>query len=79
MSDTVQLHTLRQALELAGDPNALARRIGISGRQLFRMLDGDPIPSWVFLRAADFINEVQAQLEQAPFDPDRHPGNRTTQ
>jgi hypothetical protein len=58
MSVNVQIATLKRALELAPDTESLERALGLGSRRLDAMLEGhEPIPTWVFLRAVDFINE----------------------
>jgi hypothetical protein len=78
MADTVQLATLRHALDIAGDVFELSRRVGPGPQSLLAMLRGDEaIPTWVFLRVADYINEEQERpYQQHPFV---HEGPQTSQ
>jgi hypothetical protein len=48
----------------------LARKIGIGVHSLDAMLHGhEEIPSWVFLRAVDFINEARDESFTPPGFP----------
>ena len=67
MAESVQQATLRRAFDLAGGSFSLARKLGISATSLMSMLAGEEqIPPWVFLRAADYINEEQERPYQQP-------------
>jgi hypothetical protein len=82
MAETVQLATLRHALDIAGDVFELSRRIGPGARSLLAMLRGDEeIPMWVFLRMVDYVNEQQElpYRQEHTFDADRHEGTKTSQ
>jgi len=80
--ESVQLATLRRAFELAGSSFALARALGLGASSLMAMLAGDEaVPTWVFLRAADYINEEMERPFRQPhtFDADRVEGPETPQ
>jgi DNA-binding transcriptional regulator YdaS (Cro superfamily) len=67
MAESVQLATLRRALELAGSAFVLARKVGLSSQSIFAMLEGtEAVPSWAFLRVADYINEEQERPYRQP-------------
>jgi hypothetical protein len=60
MSQTIQLAALELANTLAGGVSNLARRIGLHADTVDRMLWGrEPIPTWVFLRVAEYIDEAR--------------------
>jgi hypothetical protein len=82
MRESVQLATLKLALRTAGSVFELGRKIGLASHSVALMLDGKTeIPGWVFLRAADYINEAQERQFRQPhtFDADRHEGTDTPQ
>ena len=82
MRESVQVATLKLALSLAGSLYELGRKVGLSSGSVARMLEGiEQIPGWVFLRAADYINEEQERQFRQPhtFDADRHEGSNTPQ
>ena len=58
----LQQAVLAYARDLAGGVTYLARKVGMGADSLDAMLHGaEPIPSWVFLRAVDFVNEAREQ------------------
>ena len=58
----LQQAVLAHARDLAGGVTYLARKIGVGTDLLDAMLHGaEAIPSWVFLRAVDFVNEAREQ------------------
>lgn len=58
MAKTIQLALLEHARDLAGGVSYLARSLGVGVNALDAMLHGhDPIPSWVFVKAVDFVEE----------------------
>jgi hypothetical protein len=60
--ETVQQATLRLARDLAGGVSYLSRHLGVTANDLDAMITGrDAIPNWVFLRAADYINDAEAR------------------
>ncbi len=77
MKESIQQATLRRARDLAGGISFLARRIGVSADVLDAMMHGrQDTPAWIFLRAADYINEAE-QIEVAPYFPPGRPGDKT--
>ena len=66
--ETVQQATLRRARDLAGGVSLLAHKVGVSANDLDAMMHGlKRTPSWVLLRVADFINDMELQgLSRAP-------------
>jgi hypothetical protein len=57
----VEIACLRRACTLAGGVSNLARRLALNPITVDNMLWGRlAVPPWVFLRAADFINEAEA-------------------
>jgi len=65
--ESVQQAALRLARDLAGGISFLARHLGLPANDLDAMMHGrEKTPTWVFLRAVDFINEVQ-QYERPGF------------
>lgn len=60
MSQGIQVAALELANTLAGGVSNLARRIGLDADTLDRMLWGrEPVPTWVFLRVAEYIEEAR--------------------
>ncbi len=58
----LQQAVLAHARDLAGGVTYLARKMGVGTDSLDAMLHGaEPIPSWVFLGAVDFVNEAREQ------------------
>jgi hypothetical protein len=67
MAESVQQATLRRAVKLAGDAHTLGRKLGLGSSSILAMASGDEqVPGWVFLRAADYINEQQ-ESQAHPF------------
>jgi len=56
----IQHAILERASELAGSVERLAQVLLIPPEALHTYLRGDPIPTWLFLRTVDYVNEVQA-------------------
>jgi hypothetical protein len=78
MKESIQQATLRRARDLAGGVSFLARRIGVSADVLDAMIHGrDDTPAWIFLRAADYINEAE-QNEAAPYFPGAGPVHKAS-
>ena len=69
---SVQEAVLRRARDLAGGVSYLAKHLHVSAADLDAMLHGvETIPSWVVLRAMDFINEAESRGITPPgFPPD---------
>jgi hypothetical protein len=68
---SIQVAALRRARDLAGGVSYLARKLGIGANALDDMLhDKEPVPSWVFLRAVDFINEAATSGATPPGFPE---------
>jgi hypothetical protein len=60
MADSVQIATLKRALELAGDLFELSLRVGAGMGSLRSMLLGEEaIDQGVFLRAVEYIDKEQ--------------------
>jgi hypothetical protein len=77
MIETVEIITLKRALEIAGDIVQLSKKVGPRAERLLAMLRGDAaIENWVFLRALDYISEAQAQPHKVQAH-DFHPGTDT--
>lgn len=70
MSQTIQVAALELANTLAGGVWNLARIVGLNADSVDRMLWGrDPVPTWVFLRVVDFINESRQAGRTPPGFP----------
>lgn len=70
MAKSVQQALLERAFTLAGGVSYLARKLGIGVNSLDAMLKGDePIPTWVFMRAVDIVNEAEDSGEPPPGFP----------
>ena len=54
---SIQRRALQRAVQIAGSAAALARTLGVPEPALRLWLDGDTIPSSIFLRAVDIIVE----------------------
>jgi hypothetical protein len=68
---SLQVAALQRARDLAGGVSYLARKLGIGANSLDDMLhDKEPVPSWVFLRAVDFINEAETSGKTPPGLPE---------
>ena len=79
MAETVQIATLKRALEIAGDITELSTRVGPGVESLLAMLRGEvAIETWVFLRAVNYINREQAELHKVKAF-DYHEGPDTLQ
>jgi hypothetical protein len=64
---SVQAALLRRARDLAGGVSLLARVLQVSANELDDMLHGKtPIPTWLFLRGVDYVNEVEQAGIGAP-------------
>jgi hypothetical protein len=61
----IQSRTLHRAAELAGGPEALARKFCIPEPALRMWLAGRPIPPEIFLRAVDIIVEHDIEAQKA--------------
>jgi hypothetical protein len=60
MHISVQASLLRRARDLAGGVSLLAKALQVSAYDLDDMLHGKaPIPTWLFLRAVDYVNEAE--------------------
>lgn len=58
MPQAVRIDTLRRAARLLGGVEALARKLGVSPRQLEAWMDVDgAVPADIFLRTVDLIEE----------------------
>ena len=79
MAETVQIATLKRALEIAGDIAELSTRVGSGVESLRAMLRGEvAIENWVFLRAVNYINRELAELHRVQ-SFDYHDGPDTRQ
>lgn len=59
----VQRRALEKARTIVGGLDKLAAAFRLPAGELQRLLDGaEEIPSWVFLRAVDVINEFEEEL-----------------
>jgi hypothetical protein len=68
---SLQVAALKRARDLAGGVSYLARKLGIGVNSLDDMLhDKEPVPSWVFVRAVDFINEAETTGATPPGFPE---------
>jgi hypothetical protein len=68
---SLQVAALGRARDLAGGVSYLARKLGIGANALDNMLhEKEPVPSWVFLRAIDFINEAETAGRTPPGFPE---------
>ncbi len=71
LKETLQQVALRRARDLAGGVSYLSHRLGVSAHDLDAMMHGtEQIPTWVFLRAVDFINEAEGQKTPPPGFPE---------
>jgi hypothetical protein len=67
VKESVYQATLRRARDLAGGVSYLARSLGIGVYALDAMIQGaETVPTWVFVRAVDYINEVEARSTPPP-------------
>lgn len=72
---TIQHATLHRARDLAGGVSFLARKLQVPPDELDDMLHGrSAIPSWIFLRAVDYVNEHETSSNGLPGSP---PGTRS--
>lgn len=61
MRETLQQLALRRARDLAGGVSYLSQKVGVGAHDLDAMLHGAAkIPTWVFLRTVDFINDAES-------------------
>jgi len=69
---SLQHAALLRARDFAGGVSHLGRKIGIGADSLDAMLHGTvAIPSWLFLRLVDYLNEVETSGAQPrDFPPD---------
>ncbi len=68
---TLQHAALRRARDLAGGVSYLAKHLHLTANDLDDMLHGrEPIPTWVFLRAVDFVNEAESRGAPPPGFPE---------
>ena len=59
---SLQEAILRRASDLAGGVSYLAKHLQVSATDLDAMMHGaEAIPSWVTLRAMDFVNEAESR------------------
>jgi hypothetical protein len=79
MAETVQHATLRRALELAGGLRNLASATGVTGGLIYKALESQDVPDWLFLRLADFINRSETRDAPPPIYAERHQGTDTKQ
>lgn len=71
MSKTLQVAALEFARDLAGGVSYLARRLGLNSGTVDSMLYGEAeIPTWVFLRTVEFINEAKESGKPPPGFPE---------
>ncbi len=71
MKESLQQVALRRARDLAGGVSYLSHKLGVSAHDLDAMMHGtEGIPTWVFLRAVDFINEAESQNTPPPGLPE---------
>jgi hypothetical protein len=74
---TLYARTLRRAADLAGGEAGLARRLGVSDKEVHLWVRGliDP-PADVFLAAAEIVtqDELTALRETQPAEPEKPPG-----
>jgi hypothetical protein len=67
---SLQIVALERARDLAGGVSYLARRLGVGVNALDDMVHGkEPVPSWIFLRAVDFINDAETRGATPPGFP----------
>jgi hypothetical protein len=61
-----RLRTLVRATIVAGGPEQLAARLGVSRQAVCAMLEKTvPVPQWVFLRLVDIVTDAPAAEETA--------------
>jgi hypothetical protein len=74
---SIQQATLYRARDLAGGVSYLSRALLIGANELDEMLHGRmQIPSWIFLRAVDYVNENETHPDAPLGAP---PGHRNSQ
>jgi hypothetical protein len=67
MHVSVQAALLRRARDLAGGVSLLGRALEVSAYELDDMLHGKTqIPTWLFLRGVDYVNDVEQAGISAP-------------
>jgi hypothetical protein len=67
MRDSVQVSLLKIARDLAGGASLLERELQVTAINLDKMLrELAPIPTWLFLRAVDYVNNVLGDTILAP-------------
>lgn len=70
MPQGFQREALARTCEALGDVSILARRLGVATEALQSMVEGrEAIPTWLFLRTVDLLNEHQAQNAPPTSDP----------
>jgi hypothetical protein len=70
MAQGIQVAALELANTLAGGVSNLARKVGLNADTVDRMLWGrEPVPTWVFLRVVDYINEARQSGATPPGFP----------
>jgi hypothetical protein len=68
---SIQQATLQHAKLIAGSLHRLSTAISVPTEDLTKWLDGsEPVPTWVFLRAVDYVNEAESREQrQHPYAP----------
>jgi hypothetical protein len=67
MHVSVQTALLRRARDLAGGVSLLAKALQLSAYELDDMLHAKtPVPTWLFLRAVEYVNEAEQMAIVAP-------------
>jgi hypothetical protein len=67
MRHCVQVSLLKIARDMAGGVSLLARELQVAATNLDQMLqERDPVPTWLFLKAVDYVNDVQGNKILAP-------------
>lgn len=70
MATTFQRETLSRACKALGRDTVLSGRLGVPLEQLQSMLEGrEPVPTWLFLKTVDLINDHEAQHASPTSDP----------
>jgi hypothetical protein len=68
--ESIRQAALKRARDLAGGVSYLGRKLGVGADALDAMMQGrEPVPSWVFLRAVDFINDAESRGMPPPGMP----------
>ena len=70
MPATFQRETLRRASREVGDLGHLSGRLGVPAESLRAMVEGrEVVPTWLFLRTVDLLNDHAAQSGPPASDP----------